>query len=346
MDYLTQKIKFSFDWKFKDITLLENVSKRDFVNSKKFCCSYNQICFILQLQMSPNGTLANNKNELILRILYVEGILPRIQARFDVKFISIDSVVYSVSFNYCIRKNCAFTMPSFGSNVSSKTFQNQFRHGEMKIRIAIEIPKTVFDYKPAFPLLKPNDFCGQLLPAVLSDAIPSICSDVTLISKNGQEFRCHKLVLSTCAPFFFKKTFESGMLESSQNIVNLPTLDDNVLSELLYFIYKNDIRPPFRNLAKELLHTAEMFQLSEMKKICEYYLFEDLCANNAVKMLVLADLFSLEDLKSKSVCMIADNFATIVQTVDWNELRIHDDNICSQIILHATQRLEVNVEEI
>ena len=65
--------------------------------------------------------------------------------------------------------------------------------------------------------------------------------DFTLVASGGKEFRVHRSVLSE-ASVFFLKLLSSDMMESKQGIVRLDMLTENLMEEILQFIYTGSVQ--------------------------------------------------------------------------------------------------------
>ena len=62
-------------------------------------------------------------------------------------------------------------------------------------------------------------------------------SDITLISKEGERFQAHRLILGVTSAFL-----QSKMRRSSGKEILMKTVKTEVLSALLNFIYEGDVR--------------------------------------------------------------------------------------------------------
>eukprot|EP00800_Vazella_pourtalesii_P016948 TRINITY_DN500_c1_g1_i4.p1 TRINITY_DN500_c1_g1~~TRINITY_DN500_c1_g1_i4.p1 ORF type:complete len:520 (-),score=130.52 TRINITY_DN500_c1_g1_i4:697-2256(-) len=96
-------------------------------------------------------------------------------------------------------------------------------------------------------------------------------SDVTLVSKEGQKFYAHRLLLCSQSPVF-KSMFESGLWESTpDNEHSFPTIRSQVLSHVLNYIYTGDLVYPHDDLTMgvELLCCAQQLLVERLQRKME-----------------------------------------------------------------------------
>ncbi|KAL6972378.1 Zinc finger and BTB domain-containing protein 7A [Sarracenia purpurea var. burkii] len=115
--------------------------------------------------------------------------------------------------------------------------------------------------------VRENKIC-QDLGVILKN---QLFTDVILIA-NGKEYPAHKTVLSTRSPVF-AAMFASKMKEVENNRVEIEDIDDEVLENMLSYIYTGRCE---NKLADKLLVVAEKYDLQMLKKICEDELIENL----------------------------------------------------------------------
>ncbi|XP_011877876.1 PREDICTED: speckle-type POZ protein A-like [Vollenhovia emeryi] len=120
--------------------------------------------------------------------------------------------------------------------------------------------------------------------------------DVTLTVRD-KEFRAHKVIIAAQSPVF-SAMFEHNMEESKKNHVVITDVDAEVLREVLRFIYTGKVAN-LNVMAKDLLAAADKYALKRLKVLCEKELYNTLTCENAADMLILADLYCSDQLKSK-----------------------------------------------
>ncbi|XP_011877875.1 PREDICTED: speckle-type POZ protein A-like [Vollenhovia emeryi] len=110
------------------------------------------------------------------------------------------------------------------------------------------------------------------------------------------EFRAHKAIIAAQSPVF-SAMFEH-MEESKKNHVIITDVSAKVLREVLRFIYTGKVAN-LNVMARDLLDAADKYALKRLKLLCEKALYNTLTRENAADMLILADLYCSDQLKSK-----------------------------------------------
>lgn len=123
-------------------------------------------------------------------------------------------------------------------------------------------------------------------------------SDVTLIV-NDRSFEVHKCILGARSPVFHAM-FNVDMTEKQSNRVTLDDLDEDVMQELLIFIYGGKT-PNLSRMATDLLAAADRFALDRLKVICEEALCSSLNVDTVCEVMVLADLHNARQLKKQAI---------------------------------------------
>lgn len=145
----------------------------------------------------------------------------------------------------------------------------------------------------------------------------SAFSDVTLVVADKQ-FHVHKAVLAarSCV---FNAMFEHDMEESKQNRVEIQDCDQEVVTEMLRFIYTGKA-PNLSRMADELLAAADKYALERLKVLCEEALCTNLSIDNVCDVLALADLHSAEQLKIHAIDFVNSHATDVMDTVGWRDL--------------------------
>uniref|UniRef100_A0A1A9ZZW1 BTB domain-containing protein n=1 Tax=Glossina pallidipes TaxID=7398 RepID=A0A1A9ZZW1_GLOPL len=162
------------------------------------------------------------------------------------------------------------------------------------------------------------------------------CSDVTLVV-GRHELKAHKSILSARSDVF-AAMFKHDMVESMLNRVVITDIDHEVLKEMLNFMYTGKA-PNLNKMAQGLLAAADKYALEGLKVICEEALSVNLTPENAVEMLILADLHSAGQLEAQTTAFIKT----------WNRLIANQfwgfgDFISTDILLNNADNLLPNDE--
>ena len=114
--------------------------------------------------------------------------------------------------------------------------------------------------------------------------------DTTIISKGGEEIKCHGLVLSIRSSVF-KTILEPE--KKTENTINIADFDASTISKMLYFIYSDDVDED--EIDMELLGIANMYQIEALQTICEKKLCDMLDHQNVLDAWMGANLFKREE---------------------------------------------------
>ena len=68
----------------------------------------------------------------------------------------------------------------------------------------------------------------------------SYLCDITLVAKEGKEFKAHRNVLSAVSPFF-ARLFQSEMKEKKEGIIRFEEISASILEGVLEFIYTGHV---------------------------------------------------------------------------------------------------------
>ena len=97
--------------------------------------------------------------------------------------------------------------------------------------------------------------------------------------------------------------FQSKMLESIQNVVEIVDFDDNIAKGMLEYIYTGGTESLQEN-APGLLAIADKYQLLGLKRDCERIMAKNFTIENAAEILVLAHLHNSNKLKFEVIKFI------------------------------------------
>lgn len=134
--------------------------------------------------------------------------------------------------------------------------------------------------------------------------------DVEIVA-GGRVFMVHRAVLSASSPYFeamFRP--ELGLSEGKQKSVILHSIDPDILSQLLDFIYTGRIIIKQMNV-QELLAAADMLQITEVVDECCDFLCRELHPTNALGILRFAEAHHCEQLTESALTFVHTNFPLV-----------------------------------
>ncbi|XP_057318156.1 speckle-type POZ protein B-like [Microplitis mediator] len=146
-----------------------------------------------------------------------------------------------------------------------------------------------------------------------------INSDVIFVVGN-EKFKAHKFILSTRSPVF-SAMFTHEMKEKKDSEVTIPDIDPDIFNKMLKFIYTDEIN----NLdidAVYLLEAADKYQLLNLKSLCEESLPKSVRIDNAIKLMILADLHNANQLLEFIFEFMIKNIKDITKTPEYEVLGI------------------------
>lgn len=86
-----------------------------------------------------------------------------------------------------------------------------------------------------------SSFCVELLRRLNMQRGETYLCDITLVAKEGTEFRAHKNVLSAVSPFFVK-LLKTDMKEKEEGVIRFEEISESILADVLDFIYTGNIK--------------------------------------------------------------------------------------------------------
>lgn len=130
-------------------------------------------------------------------------------------------------------------------------------------------------------------------------------SDFEVKSKDGDVIKAHKAILAARSPVFLAM-LEVDMDEAKKGFVNVSDFGTKALTELLRYIYCNEIED-IDEIARELIFTAEKYDLEPLKKLCIESIIKTLTADNVVEALMISHrLTNTIKLFDKSMSLIIE----------------------------------------
>ena len=146
------------------------------------------------------------------------------------------------------------------------------------------------------------------------------------IDCGGKVFSCHKYFVSARSPVF-KTMFETKMKESESGKVIIEDIKPEIMSEMLHFMYTGSLAKETvtTEVAIELLHAADKYQLEALKDICQDKIRSVLDEENAIEFLILGEMYQANKLKDAALMEVAYNMPEIAGTEDYKRLRHYPD---------------------
>lgn len=130
-------------------------------------------------------------------------------------------------------------------------------------------------------------------------------SDFKIITKDSKEIPVHKAVLAVSSSVF-SLMLQNEMKENIEGFLKIEKYDPEAVQQFFGFLYTGHIAN--EKHAMELFALAAIYEVLNLKLICEEIMMKNLNFSNAYDVFTLAHLYSLEDLKKKAFAMIQKRF--------------------------------------
>ena len=177
------------------------------------------------------------------------------------------------------------------------------------------------DLKPICEV-EQNSFCVELLKRLDLQRKQNYLCDITLVAKEGKEFKAHKNVLSAASPFFVK-LFQSEMREKEEGVIRFEEISELILAEVLKFIYTGTVEINETN-ASDLIIAAEYLLIEGLKTKSGRYLEQQMTSSNCISTFRLAEKYRCEELVANSTKFILDNLASVAESEEFLNLKAEE----------------------
>lgn len=145
-----------------------------------------------------------------------------------------------------------------------------------------------------------------------------ICSDFTIESANGDKIKVHKALL-TAHSEVFKAMLKEDTAESQNSYVKMVDVSTEDLHCILEFIYTGTVANVDSCNFFNLLMLADRYNLIGLRELSQYALSQQLCLDNALEVLVVADMYNANTLKTAALKFIKQN-VSVLQTSTFKEM--------------------------
>jgi len=145
-------------------------------------------------------------------------------------------------------------------------------------------------------------------------------SDVVL-KCNGQDFPCHKVVLSARSDVF-KAMLENEMKEAHDNVIAIIDSSPEIVTMMVEHIYTGKIPEvvKLKQLAPEILHIAVKYNLPSLVSVCEDTMLNELKSANAIKTFIYVDRYMPNSkLREQVLKFLVRNAREVVGVGDWGD---------------------------
>jgi len=154
-------------------------------------------------------------------------------------------------------------------------------------------------------------FCVELAKRLNMQRRQDHLCDITLVTKDGKQFKAHRNVLSAASPFF-STLFQSNMKENREGIVRFEEISGAVMEDILEFIYTGSVEITEEN-SKDLIAAANYLVIPGLKILSGRVLERQLSKSNCISTFYFAEMHQCDELITNNRKFIHANFASVAE---------------------------------
>ncbi|CAL1281779.1 unnamed protein product [Larinioides sclopetarius] len=166
------------------------------------------------------------------------------------------------------------------------------------------------------------NFNTSKYPSALEDMkalfVKQCLTDIRLKTKT-KSFPAHRSVLCARSPVF-ERMLTSDMKERNSDCIEVDDLGDDVVQQLLLFLYSDAVQNLEWAMATGLYYAADKYEIGRLKAVCSSFLVEHLSPTNAGELLLLADTHSDGDLKGGVEDFILEHEREVFVSKEWKQM--------------------------
>ena len=200
----------------------------------------------------------------------------------------------------------------------------------------IEEDESILDLEPISEA-EQSSFCVEMMKRLNMQRRQNYLCDITLVAKEGNEFKAHRNVISAASPFF-SKLLNSDMREKEEGVIRFEEISESILGVIVKFIYTGSIEVNRKN-AKNLIIAADYLLLESLKVIAGRFLEKQMSNYNCISTLHFAEKYRCQELVLRSTNFIQDNFTFVAKSDEFLNLDAEEVEkwISSENILVAAE---------
>lgn len=330
---------FEYTWTITDFSRKkESIKRDDSIQSSTFIVQGNGKKSRWYLTFLPNGAAEENDdnfasesddddddeddetqqyNDVAIYLYQVSAYEHYVNSlKFRILFVSPTSkkmVVYQHSYGKKYRYH-----DSRGWGLADISLPREFvSEDALQIVCEMDIPgndiiRSGYSRKEASP--PPPDTSHQLSHDLASLLEDDAFSDVSILC-DGKAIRCHKNILGARSSVF-RAMFHHDMKENKNGEVIISDLEYCTVADMVRYIYSGRVED-IKTKAAALLSAADKYDLKDLKSLSERSLVESLGVEQALDILILADLHKATHLRERAVQFFLSHKTEIFAQVDW-----------------------------
>jgi len=162
-------------------------------------------------------------------------------------------------------------------------------------------------------------FCVELMKRLNMQREQGYLCDITLVAKDGKEFKAHRNVLSATSPFFVK-LLQSDMKEKKEGVARFDEISAPILDDILEFVYTGSVEINDEQNAKDLIVAADYLLLECLKAFSGRFLEQRLTSLNCISTFYFAEKYKCAELVANSRKFVHDHFASVAESDEFLNL--------------------------
>ena len=200
----------------------------------------------------------------------------------------------------------------------------------------IEEDESILDLEPISEA-EQSSLCVEMMKRLNMQRRQNYLCDITLVAKEGNEFKAHRNVISAASPFF-SKLLNSDMREKEEGVIRFEEISESILGVIVKFIYTGSIEVNRKN-AKNLIVAADYLLLESLKVIAGRFLEKQMSNYNCISTFHFAEKYRCQELVLRSTNFIQDNFTSVAKSDEFLNLDAEEVEkwISSENILVAAE---------
>lgn len=176
-----------------------------------------------------------------------------------------------------------------------------------------------------------SQFCLKSLSQLRGEG--SLCD--VIIDAEGSSFPVHKVVLSSCSPYF-RAMFCGDMEESKMSRVAIKKISSEAMKIVLDYCYTGEIDITEDNV-QDLLPAASLLQLEFVRDSCCEFLKHQLCSTNCLGVLSFAHTHDCHELKDAAHNYAKHHYLDILESEEFLDQNVED-------LVELLQSEELNIK--
>ncbi|CAL1281805.1 unnamed protein product [Larinioides sclopetarius] len=112
----------------------------------------------------------------------------------------------------------------------------------------------------------------------------------------------------------------NDMKEKNSNCIEIGDMGDDVVRQLLLFLYSDNVENLQWEMATQLYYAADKYEVGRLEAVCSSFLLENLTPTNAGELLFLAETHSDGDLKKLTEDFILEHEKEVFGSKEWEKL--------------------------